>query len=120
MKKYILLLSFGVLYSNISHSAILEALSSPSQAPATGGLADLLVTTTSLPTVFIMDSGETISIAEKLPELEAELKAGPENYYYLRALAKQLAADNKKYNGDNEKALADIIAQVKAMAQEQP
>lgn len=73
------------------------------------------VTTTSAPTMFVLDSGEEVSVADRLPELEAEINAGPENYYYLRAAAKTLA--DKKYNGDTDKALSDVIAQVKALVE---
>lgn len=74
--------------------------------------------TTTIPTVLILDSGEQFSITENLLELEAEINSGPQGYYYLTALAKQISSD-PKYNGDMERALNDVIAQVKAIGESQ-
>ncbi|MGZ3774577.1 MAG: hypothetical protein ACXVCY_02040 [Pseudobdellovibrionaceae bacterium] len=113
MKKYVVLFLAGTLFANVSHALIAGGDVDP-----TAVLVAWPIFSTFLPTVLVMDSGETVSIADKLPELEAEINAGPENYYYLRALAKQVSND-PKYNGDTEKALADVIMQVKAQVQAQ-
>lgn len=76
------------------------------------------ISTTFFPTLLILDSETQISIEDHLPELEAEINAGPEGYYYLRALAKEVSL-NPKYNGDTERALNDLIAEIKALGKVQ-
>lgn len=115
MKKRVILLA-GLLMANTSQAYVAGAFDGISDKNAIAIIGFWPTTTTAFPTMLLLESGETVSIADKLPELEAEINAGPESYYYLRALAKQVSQD-PKYNGDTEKALADVIAQVKALSE---
>lgn len=113
MKKSIILLA-GLLFANTSQAYLAGAFDSLSDEAGILLAAFFPTTTTTFPTMIIADSGEVVSIEDKLPELEAELKSGPESYYYLRALAIQVSSD-KKYNGDTDKALIDVILQVNTL-----
>lgn len=117
MKKCVFLLA-GLLFTNASHAFISGAFSGISDEGAMMLIALAPTTTTTFPTMIIADSGEVVSITDRLPELEAEIKAGPESYYYIRALATQVSSD-EKYNGDADKALTDVIIQVNALIEMQ-
>lgn len=80
-------------------------------------MEQIVFSVTTIPMLIVDATGETLSISDKILELEMEINAGPENYYYLRALANQISAD-PKYNGDTKKALEDVIIQVKEMIQQ--
>lgn len=117
MKKSLIFMGF--LFSTVSHAAILGEFDDMDDGEVLYfGLLYGPITTTTLPTMLVADIGETISIEDKLPELEAEIKAGPEQYYYLRGLAAQASLD-KKYNGDTAKALVDVIKAVNLLIEAQ-
>lgn len=113
MNKYFLI-ALGIFFNCTSHAIIIQDFSNLEQFSM---MEQIVSSVTTVPTLIVDDTGETFSISDRILELEMEIKAGPENYYYLRALANQISAD-PKYNGDTQKALEDIIIQVKDMIQQ--